>query len=146
MNRLNIEQKIDRIISCNKDKRSLYFHCNGKIFCKINLDDKQNSRIINNNSLRCDYIIVSEELKDIALWIELKGSNIAHALEQIEQSIKNFGKNITNKYVAVVCSKSYPKFNTEKQKFSKKHKLDGLFIKSIQLNLEYNATTQTIEQ
>ncbi|MBP3194303.1 MAG: hypothetical protein J6M05_01355 [Cardiobacteriaceae bacterium] len=144
MKRLKIEQEVDKIISCKENKRVLFFNCNSRVFCKIHLDDKTNNQILNNIP-RCDYIIVSKDLEDIALFIELKGSNTNHALEQIEQSINTFGKCINKKYAAIVCSKIYPKFNSRTQQFIKKNNTQ-LFIKEKQLELEYDSNNQSISK
>ncbi|MBR1375354.1 MAG: hypothetical protein IJ566_04650 [Cardiobacteriaceae bacterium] len=144
MKRLKIEQEIDKTISCKENKRVLFFNCNSRIFCKIHLDNKANNQILNNFP-RCDYIIVSKDLEDIALFIELKGSNTVHALEQIEQSINTFGNAINKKYAAIVCSKIHPKFNTHKQQFIKRNKTQ-LFIKENQMQLKYNSNKQSIEK
>lgn len=156
MNRLKnkIRQITDKIISCEENNKKLKFYCKGRIFCLIHLDNVSTNSILNNNQVRCDYIIVSEELNnkkeeikniDIALWIELKGNNTKHALEQIEQSIKEFGNIVTNKYIAIVCSKVYPQFDTYKRRFQKRYKKVKFFQpKTRELELEYNPSNQDI--
>lgn len=142
MNRLNIIQRTNKSISCNENNKTLLFTCNGRMFCKIHLDSIQNSSI-SDSDLSCDYIIVSEELKDIALWVELKGNDTKHALKQIEQSMQDFGKDITKKYAAIVCSKFHPQFDRYKREFIKRNKVP-LFPKATKLQLRYNPSNQTI--
>lgn len=45
--------------------------------------------------LRCDWLILNDDTQK-AFYIELKGSDIAHAIEQIESTINEFKQSIPN--------------------------------------------------
>ena len=68
--------------------------------------------------IRCDYLLInSSKLK--SYFIELKGSDINHAVDQIDQSIKTLGTKIVDYSIngRIVLTKAYaPALNTNKFK------------------------------
>jgi hypothetical protein len=46
--------------------------------------------MINDNSIRCDYLHLANEIE---FYIELKGQNLEHALEQIKATILKLSSN-----------------------------------------------------
>ena len=96
-------------IVCKENKKRVEFSVNDQEFYKIHLDDND---LLPNEQTSCDYIVVYKNLKDVAIWIELKGRHISDACEQIKCSIKNYGEKIKNKYAVIVYnSKASPKTN-----------------------------------
>ncbi|MBP3221320.1 MAG: hypothetical protein J6M43_04680 [Neisseriaceae bacterium] len=137
-------------ISCEEKGKTLQFSCNGYSFYKIKLDDNDRYSFLKDIK-RCDFIIISEELTKIALWVELKKGGeegINDALEQLGNSIIMFGRNIQNKYAAIVCSR-FPKSGSSttlyKEKCKKKYDT-LLFIETRLLNLKYNPNDNTISK
>ena len=59
---------------------------------------------INDNSLRCDYLLLA---KGLEFYIELKGHDISHAILQIQSTIKILSKNINlkNKISFIICTR-----------------------------------------
>lgn len=73
---------------------------------------------INDNSIRCDFMHIA---KEIEFYIELKGQDLEHALEQIKSTINRLSSNIKkgNKISYIICTRS-PMSSSEIQN----HKLD----------------------
>lgn len=111
----------------NKSKYSL-LNPQRREVCKIQLD----GCVLNDSSLlKCDYLFLSCETS-AAFFVELKGSDILHAIDQIEKSIEQIGKDIaaTRINARIVLSKAQtPDMRTPKYlKFKKKiHGLGGTF-------------------
>lgn len=137
-------------ISCEEKGKTLQFSCNGHSFYKIKLDDNERYSFLKDIK-RCDFIIISEELTKIALWVELKKGGeegINDALEQLKKSINMFGKNIQNKYAAIVSAripKSSSSVTNQIEKFRQKYDT-SLFTGTKQLNLKYNPNDNTISK
>ncbi len=83
------------------------------------------------NGIRCDYLLIA---KDIEHFIELKGQDINHAIEQIISTIKTLSSNIAKntKVSYVICTRS-PLTSASIQNLQlkfKKHYNSKLIIKS----------------
>jgi hypothetical protein len=78
------EYKTDTKIVLQENKSKIVFlNPNRDRILKIKVDG---CAINENNTLRCDYAIVPS--KEIEIYVELKGSDISHAVKQIESTIK----------------------------------------------------------
>lgn len=86
---------------------------------------------------KCDYLILARQdivNKDDELWksifVELKGTNVIHALEQLDATLSNpiFRHDSINEVHARIVAKSFPAnnansdFEKAKRKFKTKHK------------------------
>jgi len=62
--------------------------------------------------IRCDYLVINE--KDNEFFVELKGTDIRHACDQLTASIKQLSTNPKQKpkHSFVVCSRFSPAINT----------------------------------
>lgn len=87
---------------------------------------------INDNSIRCDFMHLA---KGIEFYIELKGQDLEHALEQIKSTIIRLSSNIKkgNKISYIICTRS-PMSSSEIQN----HKLD--FRKKFNSKLEIKSS------
>ena len=87
---------------------------------------------INDNSIRCDFMHIA---KEIEFYIELKGQDLEHALEQIKSTINRLSSNIKkgNKISYIICTRS-PMSSSEIQN----HKLD--FRKKFNSKLEIKSS------
>ena len=87
---------------------------------------------INDNSIRCDFMHLA---KGIEFYIELKGQDLEHALEQIKSTIIRLSSNIKkgNKISYIICTRS-PMSSSEIQN----HKLD--FRKRFNSKLEIKSS------
>lgn len=87
--------------------------------------------IIRDASIRCDFLLMNEDRRD-AYLIELKGSDIEHALEQLEATARHFQNELQGYCIKyrLVCSrvKTQAIHSIKYKKFLKKHKNANEFI------------------
>jgi len=70
--------------------------------------------IKDNKTLRCDYILIPGD--DVEIYIELKGSDINHAVKQIESTIRKLSENPAKlKKLCFIVSTRVPKQGTNTQ-------------------------------
>ncbi|WP_332452426.1 hypothetical protein [Chryseobacterium aquaticum] len=102
-----------------------------------NLDEVESESVkvdgceINDKSIRCDFLHIA---KDVEFYIELKGQDLKHALEQIKATIKKLSSNkkLFPKRSYIICTRS-PLSSTEIQNYKREFKKDynsELIIKS----------------
>lgn len=76
--------------------------------------------------LRCDYLVFPDSKdikKTLEIYIELKGSDILHAIKQLEATIQQLSDNpAKQEKVCVIISTRCPQTTTEIQKFKVKFK------------------------
>ncbi|EGF1228631.1 hypothetical protein IB030_000090 [Campylobacter jejuni] len=113
----NIENKFQRscegpyknkqTIVCEEkqSKFTLLIYCKASVY-KVKLDNGYFSNNVDNK--KCDFMLI-ENNKEIAIYIELKGKNLATAYKQILSSANHFEREenykINKKYCCVVNSK-----------------------------------------
>lgn len=87
---------------------------------------------INDDSIRCDFMHLA---KDIEFYIELKGQDLEHALDQIKSTILRMSSNAkkANKISYIICTRS-PMSSSEIQN----HKLE--FRKKFNSKLEIKSS------
>lgn len=87
---------------------------------------------INDDSIRCDFMHIA---KEIEFYIELKGQDLEHALEQIKATINRLSSNVKkgNKISYIICTRS-PMSSSEIQN----HKLE--FRKKFNSKLEIKSS------
>ena len=130
-------------ITCSQNRKTFILYANGAIFSVVALDKGKGKY---NKSKKCDYLI-TKDTKDIQIFIELKGSDIAHAYRQILSSYEN-RENIQSKcYAAIVCSK-YPQIDSSIQVLQRKTNqlFEKVFVKINKLETQYNSSNNTIEK
>jgi len=93
--------------------------------------------LITNNDVKCDYLLLNCERKQ-SYFIELKGSDINHAIQQIDRSIDMLKNNLPDFafFARIVLSKTPPTNvkNTKLATLEKKVKLlKGNLIKATRL-------------
>lgn len=86
---------------------------------------------INDKSIRCDFLHIA---KNIEFYIELKGQDLEHALNQIRTTISRLSKDVKiyNKKSYIICTRS-PLSSTEIQNYKREFKKNynsELIIKS----------------
>ena len=83
--------------------------------------------IVCDTSIRCDFLVMNDDRRD-AYLIELKGSDIEHALDQLEKTARRFQKELSGYCIKyrLVCSRvrTQASHSTKYKKFKKKH--DGV--------------------
>ncbi|MGP1484893.1 MAG: hypothetical protein ACTTJC_02140 [Campylobacter sp.] len=129
------------VVVCDENNKTVRLECNGSGFYKAKIDDKYNT-YLTQNEIRCDYAIVSEDIKEVAILAELKGSDINHAFDQIIASKNKFCKGFLKVYGAVAFGGKIPA-GTQEQHFAKKATQNGLkrlFLGRGKLTLKYENT------
>ncbi len=136
------------ILKSKRNKKVKFIGINNerKIFLQIDLDKFK--EIENWKGLITDYILIDDE-KNNHFYIELKGQNIKHAIEQIKASIKDVRPNIINidmsddnyAFIIATAIPKQTKIQREKQKFKKDFKVI-LQIKTNQQKFDINKLKQ----
>ena len=100
------------LIFCRRQTLMLFnnvsSHCDLKCAVIVSKENKKTHRALNNDrnpqnnqSKRCDYLVENED-KKVAYVIELKGTDLPHALEQIEATIQLFSQLFTQNHYKVL--------------------------------------------
>jgi hypothetical protein len=136
------EYKSDTKIVLQENKSKITFlNPNQDKILKIRVDG---CAIKDNETLRCDYALVPPN--EIEIYIELKGSDVLHAVKQIESTISLLSDNPQKiKKLCFVVSTRVPKQTTNIQQIQSqfKKKFNASFrIKNIQD--EYDLSTSII--
>ncbi len=64
---------------------------------------------------KCDNMLCSDDERE-ERYVELKGSDVTHAIEQLRITISKLGEHDDNRHSYVVCTKVSPHFTTSIQK------------------------------
>lgn len=111
------DSKIVRTDPGSKNKKSK--------FCLVN-SKKTKVRVIRvdgcaiKEGIRCDYLIILSNEQE--LYVELKGSDVKHAVEQIEATIQKLTTNISTSKLCFISSSRCPITSTEIQNLKRKFK------------------------
>ena len=68
--------------------------------------------------IKCDYLLCSMDERE-ERYVELKGSDIPHAIDQIRETIIRHGEHSDNRHSYIVCTKVLPQISTKIQKAKK---------------------------
>lgn len=127
------------VLQENKSKITFLNSNQNKILI-IKVDD---CVIKDSKTLRCDYAIVPCD--EVEIYVELKGSDIFHAVKQIESTISLLSSNPQNiRKLCFIVSTRVPKQTTSIQQLQSqfKKKFNASFrIKNIQDNYDLSSTT-----
>jgi len=92
----------DRFIKLEEYKSSITFDNKDRLeVIQVKIDGEV---CTDNTTRKCDYLITNKDERN-EIFIELKGKNISHAIDQIEESIKMFGEYKENRRAYIVCTK-----------------------------------------
>lgn len=139
MNDCCIKTFTDKIIPFKDKKSKCVFYIKNDQQRKIEKHRVDGCRIIDGD--KCDWLAIDvESSKEI--YIELKGKNIKHAIEQLCTSVDKLSPNKTSKKLAYAiltrCPISSQEIQTEQKKVLKSHK--------IVLEVQTMQHTETIEK
>lgn len=101
---------------------------NNKSKFRINNPNRLEIRVIQvdncviKQGTRCDYLVILPN--SLEIYIELKGKDVGHAVEQIEASIKQLTSSLSGEKLCFVASTRCPLTSPQIQKFKKKFKRD----------------------
>ncbi|MGB1206345.1 MAG: hypothetical protein ACPG5B_11895 [Chitinophagales bacterium] len=103
-----------------RQSKMTFLNAKRKEILKIHVDGCQ---ITDNNTLKCDFLVIREEER-LECYVELKGQDVMHAVEQIENTIKLLSKDEKKqlKYAFVIFSSRNPKTSAQLQNIKKKFK------------------------
>lgn len=90
------------------------------------------------DGLKCDNLLCSQDEHE-ERYVELKGADVLHAIDQLRNSIEKLGEFTDNRHAYVVCTKVYPSYKTKIQlaqvEFRNKYK-STLTVKTTPLNVK----------
>ncbi|MBD3587917.1 hypothetical protein [Bacteroides sp. GM023] len=123
----------DKIVVVKEKKcKCIFLNPNQYSLTKITVDGCQITE-----GIKCDYLILDHCHNEY--FVELKGKDLPHAVEQLEASIQQLSaKNSTVKKQAIIVSSRYPSNDTSAQRakalFKKKYGIE-LISKNIQAEI-----------
>lgn len=97
---IKLEENQRKIIFENQDRRH-YF--------KVQVDG-----CIIKDGVRCDKMLLSQDERE-EYYVELKGTDVVHAIEQLKATIMRLGEFDGNRHSYVVCTNVAPAYNTRIQ-------------------------------
>ena len=101
-----------KIFFFHEERSSLWLHNVHEVeTLRIKIDDCE---IRGNESIRCDFMLVTP---DAEIYIELKGGDVNHAVEQIRTTLRRMSREFrkTTRKAYIICS-SAPKTSSKNQK------------------------------
>lgn len=67
-----------------------------------------------NEGVRCDKLLLSADERE-ERYVELKGTDVMHAIDQLEETIKRLGEYTDNRHAYVISTNVAPAINTKRQ-------------------------------
>ena len=67
-----------------------------------------------NDGVRCDKLLLSADERE-ERYVELKGTDVMHAIDQLEETIKRLGEYTDNRHAYVISTNVAPAINTKRQ-------------------------------
>ena len=111
-----------KIVFSENGRKVVFDNCGRRTFIKIEIDGEVFQK--GTPGRRCDFVLTDDDETN-ERYVELKGKDVKHALEQIEQTIKDFGEDERCRKSYVVCTKNtVPGFDTLRQRFRKRCKTE----------------------
>ena len=87
--------------------------------------------------VRCDKLLLSADERE-ERYVELKGTDVMHAIDQLEETIKRLGEYTDNRHAYVISTNVAPAINTKRQakiKYFKENYCAELKIQEKQLTV-----------
>ncbi|MDR2652297.1 MAG: hypothetical protein LBC68_08295 [Prevotellaceae bacterium] len=125
----NYQSSNDGTIVCKENvSKYIYKYKSGEKFMRVQIDG---GLISDQNTPKCDYLLLNYTRKNEtphyhSIFIELKGSDVIHACEQISKTIEQVGNKLTGsilhaRIVASKISDTKIQINKKKEEFMKKY-------------------------
>ncbi|MFA4851684.1 MAG: hypothetical protein WC868_07535 [Bacteroidales bacterium] len=113
--------KTDRYIVLHEKKSKITFVNKARLKVRKILID---GCVIKNNEIRCDYLVIRQP--DEEIYVELKGSDVSHAIKQIENTIVKVSHNAKSldKYCFIIstrCPLISPEIQNHKLYFKRRY-------------------------
>lgn len=113
------EYRFDKIIVLQENRSKIVFANQNQE--KVLILKVDGCVISDNETLRCDYALLPSD--EVEIYVELKGSDITHAVKQIESTIRLLSENSQKiKKLCFVVSTRVPKQTTSIQQLQSKFK------------------------
>lgn len=124
------------IIRFEENRRVIYFHNPQRaLYNRVQVDGCAIT-----NGARCDNLLTSSD-EHSEYFVELKGVDVKHALEQLEASIAAIGQYEDNRHAYVVSTNVVPSLSTtvqiKKKEFKKKFNAE-LVVKEKRIDVQLN--------
>ena len=135
----------NEVLKC-EENRKFYLETKNASFIKIKIDGGVEPNGIAPE--KCDYMVIKNEVEDIEIFIELKGSDIKKAMNQLITTYDKYAmKNPNIKHYPAIVFSHYPSENTSiqvaKKELKEKFKNNLLKHKDI-LKTRYDSKTNEI--
>lgn len=138
----------NQILKCDENNKFFYLETKNACFAKVKIDngvEPENSKV-----LKCDYLIIKQNIEDIEIFVELKGEDIRQGSEQLKATYKKYATKTDNiKHYPILVSSPIktPKARTIKDNI--KVELSALFkntllIKENVIKARYVSTNNSI--
>lgn len=137
----------NKVLTCikNTTDSNIKFEENGKKVIFINQKRLEYKKVQVDgctiiDDARCDWLLLSNDEHE-ERYVELKGVNVKHAIEQLEKSINSLGEYDDNRHSYVICTNVAPQLTTNiqfKKLYFKKRYNSDLIIKNNQLTVNIN--------
>ncbi len=114
-----MKNKVDTCITPTNDSQIKFEENNRKIIFQ-NPERKPYQKVlvdscIIKDGIRCDVLLLSGDEHE-ERYVELKGTDVMHAIEQLEATIKRLGEFDDNRHSYVICTNVAPAYTTTIQK------------------------------
>lgn len=101
----------DPVIAFRENNRIMRFiNSSRKPYIKVHIDGCAVTQ-----GLRCDFLMTSDDERE-EHFIELKGTDVKHAIEQLKASISNIGEYSDNRHAYIVSTNQAPALRTSVQR------------------------------
>ena len=105
-----ISQTTDSQIRFEENKRKIIFLNSQRLpYERVDVDG-----CTINDGVRCDKLLLSADERE-ERYVELKGTDVMHAIEQLEETIKRLGEYTDNRHAYVISTNVAPAIDTKRQ-------------------------------
>lgn len=107
----------DRIIRFEENKRKILFINSSLLpYIAVRVDGCAIT-----HGVRCDHLLISGDALE-ERYVELKGTDVRHAIQQLEVTIQTLGEHDFNRHSYVICTNVVPRVRTDMQIWAKRFK------------------------
>ena len=128
-----IEETTDSHIKFEENKRKIIFlNPDRRCYLRVQVDGCAIT-----DGIKCDKMLLSDDEHD-ERYVELKGIDVMHAIDQLETTIIRLGEFDENRHSYVICTNVAPAYTTEiqrKQVYFKRRYKSELIVREKQLTV-----------
>lgn len=97
-----------------KGRKIIFDNPNRLHYLKVQVD----GCVFKTGMIKCDWLLLSNDEQE-ERYVELKGTDVMHAIDQLAQTIDRLGEYDRNRHVYVICTNVAPAYTTQVQKKQK---------------------------